>query len=543
MNSGSRLSPAFLLAAALASCFGAAGRAWAAPAPIPTNNPAARYGIAWTAEPAWARVVVVTNYAGASWDERFAAAQADLVAKGGGVVYFPPGVYAFTNTVRLESHVVVRGGPPGAKGVRYETVVSARDGEYAPSTRFQFPAYAPKCEGAGTPVASAFKGIELREPDKTTHCGVVNLDLDRGHIKFGCDVYEIDQTFAPGFKAYGRNHIVYGCRLTNTAVQDPRLPKEWQEPWQRWTHRHQAAIDIRAAANVLVANNRIPESEPADFPMPGFKIRQGNATSGPIVARDDVVFRYDNRPGIYVNYGTVQGTPETHPHGFAPGIDIRENYVYCYGCLAIGFSGDGTFCGLNVVRYKPGRYLPIFNGETDSHFTNNNRAIEARGWRWTIAHNDYEVYSNTQYTGEFGGHYGDCEGLMHEAHCNTSIKGSKLLYNVGNRYLCVWRVPMDGLEIRGNIIRLATTDAGAKPAICIQGQVHKANTLHPIKDVHIVDNVTEGGIRLHGEDAGGNLIRGNRNVSPGPGSIELTIKGAVVEGNENYQVTDKLTYR
>jgi hypothetical protein len=519
------------------------GTARSSEAWVPTNNPAARYRIAWTDEAKWAQVAVVTNYAGASWDERFAAAQADLTAKGGGVVYFPPGVYAFTNTLRLESHVIVRGGAPAARGVRYERVASARDGEYQPSTRFEFPKFEPRCEGAGTPVSSAFKGIELRDPDTTTHCGVVEIELSHGHIKFGCDVYEIDAKFAPGFRNYGRNHIVYGCRLTHAAIQDPRLPKAWQEPWQRWTHRHNAAIDVRAAANVLVANNQIPESGSGDFPMPGFKIRKGNADTGAIFTRDDIVFRYDNRPGIYVNYGTVQGTPETHPHCFAKGIDIRENYVYCYGCLAIGFSGDGTFCGLNVVRYKPGSYLPIFNGETDSHFTNNNRAIEARGWRWTIAHNDYEVYSNTQYTGEFGGHYGDCEGIMHEAHCNTSIKGSRLLYNVGNRYLCMWRVPMDGLEIRGNIIRLATTGAGGKPAICIQGQVHRADTLHPIRDVCIVDNVTEGGIRLHGLDAGGNLVRGNRHVGPEPASIERTIQGAAIENNENYVVTDRLTYR
>jgi hypothetical protein len=255
------------------------------------------------------------------------------------------------------------------------------------------------------------------------------------------------------------------------------------------------------------------------------------------------VFRYDNRPGIYVNYGTVTGTPETHPQCYAKGIDIRENYVFCYGCLAIGFSGDGTYCGSNTIRYKPMAYLPIFDGESDSHFTNNNRAIEARGWRWTVAHNDYEVYSNTQYTKQFGGHYGDCEGLMHESHCNTSIKGSRLLYNIGNRYICMWRVPVDGLEIRGNIIRTGLIRRGAKPAICVQGQVHREKTLHPIKDCHIINNITDGGMRLHGKDGGGNIVRGNRHIGPEPASFELSIEDAVVEDNENYVVTDKLTYR
>ena len=526
----------------------------AKPEAAPTNNPVARYGIEWTSEAKWGQVVNITNYPGDSWGARFAAAQADVVKKGGGVVYFPKGKYEFKDTLRLESHVIIRGAQPVERGVRSEVILRARDYEYRPSTLFVFPAYEPKLTGDGAPKDSAFKGIELKDPDRTTHCGVVNIGLDHGHIKFGCDVYELDARFAKGFKDYGRNHIVYGCRLLHTAILDPRLPKEWQEPWQRWTHRHNAAIDIRAHSNVLVANNAIPESGEGDFPMPGYKIRTGNNRepwrkgADPVKlgigARDDIVFRYDNRPGIYINYGNVTGTPETHPHCFAKGIDIRENYVYCYGCLAIGFSGDGTYCGSNTIRYNPNAYLPIFNGETDSHFTNNNRPIEARGWHWTVAYNDYETYSNKQYTGQFGGHYGDCEGIMHEAHCNTSIKGSKLLYNVGNRYLCMWRVPVDGLEIRGNIIKIGPKATyGLKPAICVQGQKHRSRDMHEIKDCHVIDNVIEGSIRFHGLDGGGNIIRGNRNIGPEPATIELTVPNVRVEDNENLVVTDKLTYR
>lgn len=506
------------------------------PAGPPADNPVKRYEIPWTDEARWDQVVSIADYEGDSADARFAAAQAELVKKGGGVIYFPAGTYAFKEMLRLESHIIIRGDRP-------KRILKARDGEYMPSTRFEFPKYVAKCEGEGSPKESAFRGIELKEPNKTTHCGVVNIDVSHGHIKFGCDVYE-SQPFIDNFKTYGRNHIVFGCRFTHAATLDPRLPKPWQEPWQRWTHRHNAAIDIRAAANVLVANNRIPESGEDDFAMPGFKFRLGDASKGKITTRDDIVFRYDNRPGIYINYGGVTGTPETHPHCFAPGIDIRENYVYCYGCLAIGFSGNGTYCGSNIIRYRPDSYLPVYNGETDSHFTNNNRAIEARGWRWTMAYNDYEVYSNTQYTGQFNGHYGDNEGLMHESHCNTSIKESRLLYNVGNRYLCMWRVPVDGLEIRGNIIRVApSSQAGRQTAICVLGKVHRGKTLHEVKNVHIIDNLTEGtGIRLHGLDGGNNIIRGNRHIGPTPGTIELPLTNVVVEGNFNYEVTERLTY-
>jgi hypothetical protein len=39
------------------------------------------------------------------------------------------------------------------------------------------------------------------------------------------------------------------------------------------------------------------------------------------------------------------------------------------------------------------------------------------------------------------------------------------------------------------------------------------------------------------------VVRGNRHAGPEPEAFELTIKGAVLENNENYTVTDKLTYR
>ena len=503
----------------------------AKPETPPTDNPAKAYAILWIDEIRWDTLVSIDAYAGESWDARFEAAQAELVKKGGGVVFFPAGTYAFKETLRLDSHVVIRGAERG----------DAREQAFAPVTRFDFPKYQARCEGDGTPKDTAFKGIELKEPNRTTHCGVVNIDIRHGHIRFGCDIYERQQ-FIDGFQTYGRNHIIYGCRLTHAAILDPNIPRDWQQPWQRWTHRHNAAIEIRAAANVLVANNRIPESVTAgvtpgnpgpdqcDFPMPGYQIQQSNKT----VVRDDIVFRYDNRPGIYVNYGRTEGTPETHPYCFAPGIDIRANYVYCYGCLAIGFSGDGVYCGSNIIRYSPNAYLPIYNGDTFSHFTNNNRAIEMRGWRWTVAYNNYEVYSNTQPSGDFGGHYGDGEGIMHEAHENCDIRDSKLLYNTGNRRLYLWRVPIDGLEIRGNIV---------KEQITVQGQVHRANTLHTIKNVRIVDNVSEDLIRFHGTNGVNNVIRGNRCIAPTPGNIELTIEGTTVENNMNYKVTDRLTYR
>lgn len=59
----------------------------------------------------------------------------------------------------------------------------------------------------------------------------------------------------------GRNRFVVGCILRNAAAADPAVPnlKLGQKPWQRFTQRHSAAIDVQAEANLLVANNRLPD--------------------------------------------------------------------------------------------------------------------------------------------------------------------------------------------------------------------------------------------------------------------------------------------
>jgi len=182
-----------------------------------------------------------------------------------------------------------------------------------------------------------------------------------------------------------------------------------------------------------------------------------------------------------------------------------------------------------------------------SHHVNNNRAIEMRALRWVVEYNNYEVYSNTQpLEEEWFGKYGDGEGLMHEQHDNIPlIKDSKLRYNVGNRYLCMWRTPIDGLEIEGNMIRISPTQhmGEGTPGICIQGQVHKTDSLLEIRNVKIINNITSGtGIRMLGIDKGGNVIRGNKHIDSKSGTIETTMPQIEMEDNINFHVTDKISY-
>ena len=126
---------------------------------------------------------------------------------------------------------------------------------------------------------------------------------------------------------------------------------------------------------------------------------------------------------------------------------------------------------------------------------------------------------------------------------NISIKDSKLLYNVGNRYLCMWRVPVDGLEIRGNIIRTArrARPAGRRPSPSWGANTGVRNEPLSIKNLQIIDNVTDGtGIHVRGINEGNIVIRGNRHAGPEPGSLHVLMvsnEAVSVEDNTNYTVS------
>jgi hypothetical protein len=545
------------------------GTAFGAEAPS-TDNPAAAYQLGWTDQIQWSCVVSIQDFQGKDWDEKITAAQQALVEKGGGVIYFPPGVYEFRQTIKLRTGIVLRGAAPMA-------AADARDALYALPTKIEFPQYKPTFTGEGTPNNTAFQGIELAEPAGVSNCGVVNLAINRGHIDLS-DA-DFDKSFVEG--KCGKNRIIFGCVLRNAAVPDASIPKlkdaldrPFQDAWQRWTQRHHAAIHVYAGGNVLVGNCRIPESGEDNFVMKGYKLhpqtKEGEYSkqlAKLTVQTCDVPFDYDNRGGIFVNSlgagnalniwnlfgaaGNLQANLDpsvagaaaaeaaaepikARPWAFAKGIVIRNNYVFCTGAGAIKFTGDGTVCSFNVIRYKPDVVRPTARGYQLDSFTNNNRAIEMRGHRWTVEDNDYEVHSNLSLQGH---RYGDGEGLMHEAYDNCDIRGSKLLGNKGNRYLCIWRVPVDGLEIRGNTV------AGG---INVLGATNLGVPL-PVKNVQIIGNTTiDSGISITGRPAENNAIKDNKFQSPAdsagskyPGGVDknriINESLAVLENNQGYE--------
>lgn len=517
------------LAAASASLAGMLVRGLlraASPGP-PRNNPVAHLNLPWTDEIRWANVVDVTAMPGKDILQKLEQAQARLVARGGGVVYFPPGVYRIPDTIRLKDGIVLRGADPVA-------ATSAHDQAYAPPSRLEFPRYVFSDQGDGTPLDTAFKGIHLEDPARAANCGVVNLDLNHGHILFG---------EAPDH-ACGRNRLVFGCRLRHAALPHKEVPDLalGQKPWQRYTATwDRAAIQVFTGQNALIANNRLPASGEANFTMNGYLMLDRNKR---LIAVDGVVFDYDNRAGIYLNHYAIggpggqgpDGTPETHPWGFRHGLVICDNYVFNTGRCAIGFCGDGVLCARNVIRFARNVWRPTVTGRHVSHgaSTNDNRAVEMRGWRWVVEDNDYEVHRNIAFDRLYP--INDGEGLMHEDHVNSTVRDSVLRRNRGNAYLSIYHTAgIDGLLVEANEILL---DPGASKEPAIHVTACRLNEPFPCRNVRILNNRVNGGILLSGVPGQNNLIKGNQAVGPRPLQIQNQAN-AQVEDNEGFEIDNR----
>lgn len=489
----------------------------------PMTDPTRKYGLAWTSKLPWDNVLDITKLTDQKveyWDEVLQKAQEIQSSRGGGVIYFPAGVYKFKNEIRLKNRIILRGEEP--ENLLHSTFKSL-------PTRFEFPKYEPKFSGSGTPVDTAFKGIVLEYPENASNCGIVHLDINRGYVNLGEGVDH----------RCGSNRIVFGCVFRNAAGAASEIPsiKDNQPLWLRYTHKFRAAIGVNVYENALIAQNLIPRSGDDNFTMSEYPLKN---RKGEIILFD-VEFDYDNRPGIYVNHYCIggaggsgnDGTPETHPWGFRKGICIFDNYIYSTGRSAISFCGDGVVCSGNSIRFAKDVFRPTVTGIHCSYgsSTNDNRAVEMRGWRWRVENNDYEVYRNLCSDKKY--YINDGEGLMHEDHCNSTIVDSYLINNRGNSYLSIFHCgEISGLQIEGNDVSVGHSIQD----IYVATPRHKQPGNFPIKNVAIVKNITRSnGIRILGYPSEKVIVKDNRHLSDKPGVI-LNEANAELINNQNYIV-------
>ncbi|MCC5808014.1 MAG: hypothetical protein JJU00_16930 [Opitutales bacterium] len=208
----------------LLGTFGAVCALVAAPlAAQPTYNPVeAHYGLdegfpAWTSTVQWGNVIDMSAYTnGDNHFERFENARDELHAQGGGVLYYPAGVYEFdlpdmgygpgigpmSRGLMLKSGVVIRGETPTANQAVVRTQAFpdfARGVEtnLEPETVFVFPTHMrgtdpvtgePNTAGE-VPSHWSFIGMTVGDGEDTladvNNIGVVNVRLDGGTIYWG----------------------------------------------------------------------------------------------------------------------------------------------------------------------------------------------------------------------------------------------------------------------------------------------------------------------------------------------------------------------
>lgn len=469
----------------------------------------------WVRKLPWGTAVNIADFQGDN-DTRLVKAQESLRKKGGGVVFFPAGTYAFKEHIDIEDGVILRGENP-------KTVRSAKDNRYATETVFEFPKYLPSMEGNGTPNDSAFKSIRSKTC-AVSNCGVVNITINRGHISFPEDTNH----------KTGGNRIVFGCVMKNTATADPDVPNPQygHRPFQRFTQRHCAAINIYSGENMFIANNRLPKSGDDNFVVKPYRLvkvsgkeQDFRVESGRpfkfTTLEDGVLFDYDNRPGIYANYFAIgafgaqlpNGTPESHPWGFRKGMIIRDNFIFNTGRCSIAFCGDGVLVAYNTIRFPEGLIRPTTTGRccSDGSSTNDNRAIYMRGYRWKLIGNDYIVHPNMASDGHT--RINDGEGMAHENHCNSAVVGSEVIGNTGNRYICLWVTDIDGLLIQSNTVTESSRSFGGQA-------IHVLSRQRTINNLRILENnVPQGGISVTASNGTAILIQGNRYTGEGSGKI------------------------
>jgi pimeloyl-ACP methyl ester carboxylesterase len=305
-----------------------------------------------------------------------------LSLQGGGVLYFPAGVYYFNYDLRLETGVILRGADP--VGILYAN----RNG-FSPPTKFEFTKYKPLYSGNGGN-NDGFKSI-YGDTVGISNAGLVNLDINRATIHFFAGGYHKEYTLqgTSYWSKYQHNNIVViGIRHNNAAMPCHDIPTRTQieknGAWQRWPSQFIGNINVFVSGNCVVANCRINDNTTDDFEQPGYIDNQYSLFTG-----KQATFSYINHPGICVNaykvalksgarekwgragpYVSLQSAAwsrrfkdlnyECEPGLITKGIiEIVDNYVYCkaqHNAIAVA-------TGMNVIRYNN-----VLNMDTEKQF-------------------------------------------------------------------------------------------------------------------------------------------------------------------------------
>lgn len=429
----------------------------------------------WTDSLKWWNVVPVTSFGAIPDDNNddFEAIQRgidSLNSAGGGVLYFPPGMYQSSENLTVKTGVILRGQP------HYTGKDAVHDASFEPTSKIWFPKYVFDTlanNGNGVDNSTAFKGIIGAL--ECSNAGVVDLDINRAYIKF-----QPHWESKPGFPnrqpvQQNRNIIVMGNRNSNAVIPGPEVPNSQQKPWQRFPWRFSTNIDVNVMANGVIACNRLNYGvEKDNFLMLGYAIQQRNSNPPRMINLTESqrpMFDYDAHYGISLNrkkmYKDANGiyridgyvtwaSPQNEPTLFCTGLEILDNWMYKNNRVGVIAAGIGLVIKRNKIRddaTKPTRtdwFGPVGTVTPQGATTFENRGYDFSGWNIVCDSNDAEVFRHRA-----GGYLStDGEGVLVQECCggtqvnDYTIRGNNM---ITGSYIGIYKMrDINNIKIENN---------------------------------------------------------------------------------------------
>lgn len=549
----------------------------------PTDNPVTKFypGLGqydWTDQLAWSNVMTTSATPDDGLDDlaTVEAEIATLSGQGGGVLYFPAGVYNFSDDLTLMDGVVLRGVQPGDGYVAdnldpnrepenpVAEVDNAKSSLFALDTHFEFPPFVLDKASPMDP-NDAFKMITTENTLTDSNIGVVWIDINRARVQF-MDYGDDPVTgLATSYWAYfgvpwdpglpftdpsnsfltmrNRNIVVFGNRSNNATDWDNRSgvspPNGSQDAWQIWPKRFAANIDVFAYENVIVANNQCNYQHFTDWDnsapngqQPGpsidtFLMTDYKDNNGTVInSGDGVWFRYTSGYGIKLNRSVgldgsdIPYTPEDFPMLYRKGMTVRDNWVFL--TVRVGYFIGGA--GLEMIgNYR--QDVPLTDDrkimwvdptgrklQTNNSATYENRGYDVTGTDVIIHKNQWDVQRGLIR----GGPYLtiDGEGILHqEVGGGSIIDNWTITDNVGDAYIGLYKArDMRDVVITGNDL-----DDGN---IYVQADTNGGS--YSLENV-LIENNASIGVRVIGTDGISNVIVNNNDLRGGSVNISADV--------------------
>ncbi|MBD3243239.1 MAG: hypothetical protein GF331_21800 [Chitinivibrionales bacterium] len=422
----------------------------------PTDNPLASYygpdnGYpTWTDEIRWSTVVDMSRYDNGATDfERFENARDSIHALGGGVLYYPTGVYTFDGPqldapdgrgLMLKTGVVIRGDAPGADK-------DASDGTLELGTQFVFVG-TDRAEGV-TPRHWSLVGItpaageSLHDVDRV---GIVWVELNRATVYFGpnmewgatydgagawksgkvigewarrvpdgthpCDPFCGAPLNTSRYLGAGRGRLVFGCRLNNAVVINDFIDEGFG-PGGYHSFKYGGRIQVYGSC-VAVMNNVVAT------PTEAFRHTQTTSEGA-----KEIIFDHAYATGIDINkdYSNVNVNKFDPDGGYwHEGVVVQDNWVYNHG-----------FKGFNLS----GTWVTVRGNRNDHDYNNPGDALYGLGEGWTLTGDGYKTHADIGSSDAFQSRAFDLAGRALWVHENWYARvGTPYPSNDGEGILC-----------------------------------------------------------------------------------------------------------